>query len=453
MTELFLDVINVSISAGWIVLAVLFIRFFFEEFPKWATVLLWGVVALRLVCPFSIESSLSLIPSSQTIKHQDISNAPEINSGLWIIDDAINPIVSDATITLQGDKNINLFEFIMPYLAVLWIVGVIALLIHTAISYLRLKTKIETAVILRDNIYQSENVISPFVLGLVNPKIYLPFNMTDKDMEQVIAHETAHIHRKDHWWKPLGFLLLVFHWFNPLIWLGYVIFCRDIELACDERVIKTLDRGARADYSQALLTCSVNNPKIIGCPLAFGEIGIKDRVKSVLHYQKPTFRIVMVAIITCIAVTACFLTNPIDGGISVKRKLSLKKDYEVVELSVKYPITTGGYSVCSVAEDDGEYCGDGKGSYDGSLGKYRVLIKFGDTEPSKEFKEKYPIGEAVELENSPIKIRVKRVHPQDHGFYLYAGFDSPVVVKEIENGRLNIFGGTVKIPIKVLSEN
>ena len=189
----------------------------------------------------------------------------------------------------------------------------VALLIYTVISYAKVKRKIGTAVLLRDNIYQSENVVSPFVLGIIKPKIYLPFNMNEKDMEHVVAHEMAHIRRKDHLSKPLGFLLLTLHWFNPLMWLGYVLLCRDIELACDEKVIKELDHDARADYSEALLTCSVNRRMIAACPLAFGEVGVKDRVKSVLNYKKPAFWVIIAAVVACVAVAVCFLTNPKDS--------------------------------------------------------------------------------------------------------------------------------------------
>lgn len=188
--------------------------------------------------------------------------------------------------------------------------GIEALLIYTLVSYLRLKDKISTAVKVYDNIYQSENVISPFVLGIIKPKIYLPFNIEENEMPYVIAHEQAHIRRKDHWWKPFGFLILTTHWFNPLVWLGYVLLCRDIELACDEKVVKEMNTEQRADYSQALLTCSVNRRVIAACPLAFGEAGVKDRVKTVLNYKKPAFWIIVVGIIASAAVAVCFLTNP-----------------------------------------------------------------------------------------------------------------------------------------------
>ena len=315
MCEFFVTIVNMSISASWIVLAVLMLRLLLKKAPKWINVLLWGIVAVRLICPFSFESVLSLIPSSQTINPETALNSPVIDSGVAIIDNAINPIVGEATISVQPEKDVNLFQFIMPYLAGVWLVGISALLIYTLISFLRLKSKIGTAVLFRDNIYQSEAVVSPFVLGIIKPKIYLPFNMNGQDMDHVIAHEQAHIRRKDHLWKPLGFLILTLHWFNPLVWFGYILLCRDIELACDEKVVKELNAEQKADYSQALLNCSVNRSMIAACPLAFGEVGVKNRVKSVLNYKKPAFWIIIVAIIVSITVAVCFLTNPVNTSI------------------------------------------------------------------------------------------------------------------------------------------
>ena len=315
MTEFFLNVVNMSISASWLVCAVLLLRLLLKKAPKWINVLLWGIVAVRLICPFSFESVLSLIPSSQTINPEIALNAPVIDSGVTIIDNVINPIIGEATISLQPEKDVNLFQFIMPYLAGVWLVGIAALLIYTLISFLRLKRKIGTAVLLRDNIYQSEAVVSPFVLGVIKPKIYLPFNMNGQDMNHVIAHERAHIRRKDHFWKPLGFLILTLHWFNPVVWFGYILLCRDIELACDEKVVKELNNEQRAYYSEALLACSVNRRMIAACPLAFGEVGVKDRIKSVLNYKKPAFWIIVVAIVVSITVAVCFLTNPVNSSV------------------------------------------------------------------------------------------------------------------------------------------
>ncbi len=314
MADIFLKIVNMSISACWIVLAIILLRVILKKAPKWINCVLWGIAGLRLVMPFSFESIFSLIPSAETITKVPDSPRPHIDSGVTVIDNQVNDY-------LQGNyfegvsRPMGNFVDITTILAIVWVVGIVALLIYTLVSFLRLKNKIGTAVLLRDNIYQSEAVVSPFVLGIIKPTIYLPFNMNEQDMELVIAHEQAHIRRKDHLWKPLGFLILTLHWFNPMVWLGYVLLCRDIELACDEKVVKEFNNEQRADYSQALLTCSVNRRMIAACPIAFGEVGVKDRVKSVLNYKKPAFWIIIVAVIANITVAVCFLTNPVNSSI------------------------------------------------------------------------------------------------------------------------------------------
>lgn len=310
MTAVFLRIVNMSISAGFIVLAVLMLRLLLKKAPKWITVLLWGVVALRLICPVTVESVMSLMPSAEAISPEIMIDAsPEINTGITFVDNTINPIIGNS-LSPNAGASINPLQILMPVLATAWIVGIVILLAYTVFSYWRLKRKIGTAVLLRDNIYQSENVVSPFVLGIIKPKIYLPFNINEQDAENVIAHEKAHISRKDHLWKPLGFILLTLHWFNPLMWIGYILLCRDIELACDEKVVENFDNEQKVDYSQALLACSVNRRVIAACPLAFGEVGVKKRVKSVLNYKKPAFWIIVVSIVLCAVVAVCFLTNP-----------------------------------------------------------------------------------------------------------------------------------------------
>ena len=310
MNELFLKIINMSISASWLVLAVLLLRFVLKKAPKWVNVLLWGIVAVRLAFPFSIESASSLIPSAETIPPNiGMNTTPTINSGINAINNAVNPIISQSNTPMAG-ASVNPLQITIGIFEYIWIFGMIALVLYTAISYWRLHRKVDTAVRYKDNIFRSENVKSPFVLGIIKPRIYLPFNMNGQDLEHVVAHEQAHIHRKDHWWKPLGFLLLTIHWFNPLMWLAYVLLCRDIELACDEKVIKELGNEQRADYMQALVACSVNRRMIAACPLAFGEVGVKERVKSVMNYKKPAFWVIIIAVIICVGVAACFLTNP-----------------------------------------------------------------------------------------------------------------------------------------------
>ena len=310
MSELFLKIINMSISASWLILAVLILRLVLKKAPKWVNVLLWGIVAVRLICPFSFESALSLIPSAETFPEKVISGPSfDIQTGISPVDNRINDYLGDRYfegVTVPANNGNN----IMTILTIVWIIGILLLVAYTIISYRRLHREIDTAVHYKDNIFQSENVSSPFVLGIINPRIYLPFSMNEQDLEHVVAHEQAHIRRKDHWWKPLGFLLLTIYWFNPLMWLAYVLLCRDIELACDEKVIKELGNEQRADYMQALVACSVNRRMIAACPLAFGEVGVKERVKSVMNYKKPAFWVIIIAVIICVGVAACFLTNP-----------------------------------------------------------------------------------------------------------------------------------------------
>jgi len=310
MNELFLKIINMSISASWLVLAVLILRFVLKKAPKWINVLLWGIVAIRLICPFSFESTLSLIPSAETIPlNIGMDTTPTINSGISAINNAVNPIISQSNTPMAG-ASVNLLQITIGIYEYIWIFGMIALALYTAISYWRLRRKVDTAVRYKDNIFQSENVSFPFVLGIIKPRIYLPFKMNGQYLEYVVAHEQAHICRKDHWWKPLGFLLLMIHWFNPLMWLAYVLLCRDIELACDEKVIKELCNEQRGDYTQALVACSVNRRMIAACPLAFGEVSVKERVKSVMNYKKPAFWVIIISVIVCVGVAVCFLTNP-----------------------------------------------------------------------------------------------------------------------------------------------
>ena len=309
MSRLFIETVNMSISASWLVLAVLLLRFVLKKAPKWLTVLLWAVVAVRLICPISVQSEVSMVPSAQTIPPSVLTDSiPAIHSGIHAFNSVVNPMLQEAVI----EKGSNSLQDWIPVVSVLWGIGVLAMLIYSAVSFFRVKRRVRTAVLLRENLYQSETVASPFVLGFLRPKIYLPFRMDESELSHVIAHEQAHIRRKDHWWKPVGFAILAMHWFNPLMWLGYTLLCRDIELACDEKVIKTLSAEERADYSQALLHCSVGRRMIAFCPLAFGEVSVKDRVKSVLSYKKPAFWILLVGILLSAVLAVCFLTDPKD---------------------------------------------------------------------------------------------------------------------------------------------
>ena len=303
MDDVFLKLVNLSISASWLILAVLVLRIVLKKAPKWVMPLLWGVVALRLVCLFSIESALSLIPSAETETREPVLYE---QATLDIVTNPTLPSAAEVPVGVsrqQAQVDFNIYS-------ILWLAGMAALLVHALVSAGKLKRKLATAILLRDNIYESEFVDSPFVFGVVKPNIYLPMHMDEGTAAYVIAHEHAHLARRDHWWKVLGYLVLALHWFNPLVWVAYILFCRDIELACDEKVVRGLDGAARADYSQALLSCAAPKRAVAACPLAFGEGNIKTRVKSALHYKKPAFWVAAAAVLAVVIVAVCFLTNP-----------------------------------------------------------------------------------------------------------------------------------------------
>ena len=311
MAAVFLKLLNLSISASWLVLAVLVLRLVSKRSPKWMNVLLWGIVALRLMLPFSIESALSLIPSAETVSPAVVQfdPAPTITSGVNIIDNAVNPSLSEH-FAAAPTMSVNPL-YVWTYLAGwVWLIGLGAMLLYALVSYLRLRRRVSVSLHIQDNIYLCDAISSPFILGVVKPRIYLPSGLDEVQQQNVLSHERAHLARRDHWWKPLGFALLAVYWFNPALWLAYTLLCRDIELACDERVIRTMDESAVKTYSTVLLACSMPRKAVITCPLAFGEVGVKERVRNALHYKKPAFWVVAASVAVCIVVAVCFLTNP-----------------------------------------------------------------------------------------------------------------------------------------------
>ncbi len=318
METIFLRILNISITAGWITLAVIVVRFLLKKAPKWIIVIMWGLVGARLVCPFSLESAFSLIPSAQPVPNDILyTDTPAIHSGIAALNSAVNPIISESLAPSVG-ASVNPMQVIAFVASIIWIVGIAVMLVYTVISYVRIYKKVIEAVTYKDNILICDHVDTPFILGIIRPRIYLPSAMSEQDMEYVIAHEKAHLKRHDHWWKPLGFLLLTIYWFNPVLWIAYILLCRDIELACDQKVIRDMGTENKKSYSNALINCSVSRRTIAACPLAFGEVGVKVRVKSVLNYKKPAFWIIVIAVISCIIVAICFLTNPKTVGSAEK---------------------------------------------------------------------------------------------------------------------------------------
>ena len=310
MEAVFLHLLNMSITAGWLVLAVLLLRLVFCRAPKWIHCLLWVMVALRLIFPVSIESVLSVIPSAQTVPVDTfLYDTPTIQSGLPAVDEVVNPMLSDS-FAPQPMDSVNPMQVVSAVAANLWVLGMAAMALYAIISTARLHRRVRESVRLRDNIFQCDRIATPFILGIIRPRIYLPTTLSEDDRLSVVAHELAHIRRRDHWWKPLGFLLLTVYWFHPLLWLGYVLLCRDIEAACDQRVIRDMDVPLRKAYSETLLACSAPRHLISACPLAFGETGVKSRIKSVLNYKKPAFWLIIVAVVATIVAAVCLLTNP-----------------------------------------------------------------------------------------------------------------------------------------------
>jgi len=318
MTELFLKIVNMSITASIAVLLVLILRILFKKAPKWVSVLLWGVAAVRLISPFGIESPLSLMPKTDWIEsdsafyeygsYHSVTTDETVSEST---DGESRNFASSDILTTNPKIGVSTAKNIPTILSFVWICGISAMLVYMVFGYCRVFLLIRSSNRLRDNIFTSDKIPSPFVFGVIRPRICLPHNSDSADINCVIAHEEAHIKRGDHIWKPLGFLLLTLHWFNPLIWIAYMLFCRDIEMACDEKVVKNMSSSERADYSEALLEYSIKPSKLSAFPPSFGEIGVKQRIKSVLNYKKPAFLIMILAVIACVAAAICFLTNPI----------------------------------------------------------------------------------------------------------------------------------------------
>lgn len=310
MSDLFLKLLNNALCAGWLVLALLVLRPMLKRAPKWLMPCLWGLVGLRLVSPISIESVFSLIPAANPIP-QDIAMAqvPAIDSGIAMINNAVNPVIG-TVFAPEPAASVNPLQILVAVAARLWLAGAIVMAVWAGFSWLRLRRKLKGAVIVGGNVWRSDRVNAPFVLGLIKPRIYLPMVMDARQTECILAHERSHISRRDHLWKPLGFALLSIFWFHPLMWAAYILLCRDIELACDERVIRSRNREERADYMETLLLFSTRQRHLTACPLAFGEVGVKQRIQNVLNYRKPGFWVVVLAVVLIPVAAVCFLTNP-----------------------------------------------------------------------------------------------------------------------------------------------
>ena len=317
----FMELLNMALLATWIMLAVILFRAILKKWlPRRVVILGWLLVVFRLVCPFTIESVVSLIPSGKPIP-MDIpySQTPTIHVGVPLIDKPVNSLLTEH-MAPTPEVSVNPLQIAFTVAFVIWLIGVAALLVYTILSYILLRRRVRLAVKLSANerlphsatLWQSEAVNSPFILGMFKPRIYLPYGMDDETLTHVLAHESAHLRRLDHITKLLAFLVCTVYWFHPLVWVCYVLFCRDMEAACDERVVKDMDDMSRRAYAHVLLSCASGRRMRPFCPPAFGETDVKSRIKGVLSYKKPLLWLIVAAILILAVLGVFLLTDPVE---------------------------------------------------------------------------------------------------------------------------------------------
>ena len=351
MTDLFLKLVNMSITASWLVLAVVLLRLVLKKAPKALHCGLWALVAIRLICPFSLESSLSLVPqqapiSVQTLQPEPIEPSPRVEYTMVEYTTPAGDVHWSAPVMVVDHVDAPFSALLPQYLSAIWLAGMGLMLVYAAESWLRIRRRVAPSVHIGNQVWLCDHIDTPFILGIFQPRIYLPSGLNGRDADFVLAHEQSHLKRKDHWWKPLGFLLLSIYWFNPVLWAAYILLCRDIEMACDEKVVKELELDEKKAYSTVLLNCSLPRHMIAACPLAFGEVGVKNRVRKVLNYKKPAFWIVLISVILCIAAAVCLLTDParrmhlyeIDDSRNYSDLFTDSKDVYLVREGEEFPV-------------------------------------------------------------------------------------------------------------------
>lgn len=377
MSAVFIKLLNMSITASWIVLAVILLRFPLKKAPKWIMGILWGFVAFRLIYPFPLESTFSFLPSAEPIPQNIIiANTPTGNSALPILNETVNSFILKS-----ADGETHILQTIVFFSSVIWIIGISVMLLYMALSYLRIHSKVRTAVQLKENIRICDCISTPFILGIFRPRIYLPSSINNADTDFVLMHEKAHLKRKDHFWKFFGFLLLAVYWFNPILWVAYILFCKDIELACDEKVLRQAGTEIKKPYSNALINCSVSEKTISACPIAFGEVGVKERIKGILHYKKPKFWIILTAVTVCVIAGVCLLTNPISKHNLNGSNFSVSKYYytSVIDLDKANRISVD--YIYAIDENLNFYFSNGE-----SDGYYRNTLRLkSDTKETEKF--------------------------------------------------------------------
>ncbi len=332
MEIIFTKIFNMSVTASMLIIAVILLRLILKNAPKWTRYILWLLVALRFVIPFTFESPFSLIPNAQAINSTTNSSTSYVSS-------VVN---SEGFQKMQNAVSLPDEVGIITILSYFWVIGVTAMLIYMLFSYLNLHFKVRESVVIKDNILICDRISSPFVFGIIRPRIYLPSDLSEEEKAYVIAHEQAHISHYDNILKPFGYLILSIHFFNPLCWIAFKLFTKDIELACDERVIKNYDIQDKKGYSTALLSCSIERNFLSACPFSFGETGLKNRIKSILGYKKPTVRIFILAFAVCLLIVISFLTNPITSTLEIHsdNQVTANNNFQKISFDFSEPPTT-----------------------------------------------------------------------------------------------------------------
>ncbi len=344
LESIFIRVLHLSLSASWLILALCLFRLLLQKGPRNVMCWLWALAAVRLICPFAIESAFSMVPTRSEIITNELIYAedPVVETGIEAVDRVIAPAVTEH-LTPHLGASVNPIQIWLFAAEVLWVGGMVCMAAYAFISWLRLHRRVAPAISNRPGIFLCDDIDTPFVMGLLHPRIYLPSMIAEEVQLYVLAHEQAHLQRRDHLWKALGFTILTIHWFNPLCWLAYSLFCRDMELACDEKVIRSGTAEFKKHYAEALLSCSLPRGRGVFCPLAFGEIGVKDRIRAVLQYRKPTRQMIAAALLVLAAAVCFFMTDQIEVP---EEKAVFAKTYDPFQnIYASPPLTESDYEV------------------------------------------------------------------------------------------------------------
>ena len=327
MEQLFINVLNNAITVSVLIVAIIVVRALGKKMPKWSTCILWGIVAVKLVIPIPIESVLSVIPIGNPIPTNIVMEAnPQISSGISSVDEIVNPVIS-RSFTPDPVASVNPLQIFFHIGALAWITGMIVMLTYALTTYMLVRKRVRASVKIAPRVYECDDISDSFILGTIAPKVYLSSELSEEAREYILKHEFAHLSRRDHIWKPLGFVILSVYWFNPLCWIAYILLCRDIEYACDEKVTKNIKKGEKAEYCRVLLENSMPRKMIAACPVTFGGIDVKNRVKNVVNYKKPAFWITTASIMACVAVGVCFATSREVKTVSEEQQLQ-KSEFE-----------------------------------------------------------------------------------------------------------------------------